>query len=160
MHQTMIMVHMIIAVALICAAHAATMCENKNAFIQPCIDAETAAISAWDETNNKCAANADKATCEGGAGTCGFVDNKCKAKNTSYCLALATKAKCLLGINCYPKINSDQFPKIRDVDQQAECEKRAKDKGCAETTCDSGSHLVPSLVWALLVSVMAAVAQM
>ena len=76
------------------------------------------------------------------------------------CLALGTKAQCLLGINCYPKINSDQFPKICDVDQQAACVVMAKDKGCLTAVCDSGSHLVPSLVGALLVGVMAAIDQM
>ena len=136
------------------------MCENNNAAIQPCIDAEATAISAWETTNTECAANADKATCEGGAGNCEFVDSTtvCKAKNADYCLALGTKAKCLLGINCYPKINSDQFGPIRDVDQQAACVLLAKEEACDTAVCDSGSHLAPSLVGALLISAMAAIA--
>ena len=51
------------------AAYAATMCENNNAAIQPCIDAETSALSAWETTNTACATNSDKTTCEGGAGS-------------------------------------------------------------------------------------------
>jgi len=155
----MAMKRLIAFFALLASAHAATMCENNNAAIQPCIDAEATAISAWETTNTACAANADKATCEGGAGSCEFVDSKCKAKNVDYCLALGTKAKCLLGINCYPKINSDQFGPIRDVDQQAACVVKAKDKACDTAVCDSGSHLAPSLVGALLISAMAAIAQ-
>lgn len=153
------MLKLLITFTLVAAAYAATMCENNNAAIQPCIDAETSALSAWETTNTACATNSDKTTCEGGAGSCEFVDNKCKAKNTNYCLALGTKAKCLLGINCYPKINSDQFPKIRDVDQQAACAALAKDKGCEATVCDSGSHLVPSILRALLFGVIVAMAQ-
>merc|ERR1711865_1245685 len=110
-------------------------------------------------TNTKCGLNTDKATCEGGDGSCEFVDKEkntekpaCVAKNTDYCDALYDKAKCLNAISCWPEINSDKYSDIRDEDQRVKCREQAMmpQVACDPTNCDAGSHVVPSFLFGLM----------
>ena len=140
---------LVISVAILCTASARTVCENNCAAKCPgCLSEGIVGMAAWMTKNTACGSNADKAACEGGDGTCEYVETKslCVAKSTDYCAALYDKAKCLNAISCWPKINAAKYSDISDVDQRIACKLQAllPEVPCEPTICDAGSRLVPS----------------